>query len=125
MTVEVYEGAVLLTGTVVEPAGRNTAGALAASVEGADPIYNEIQVLPDAALRDTAADLAIETRIKKQLRAADGVSSANMRWHCVNGTVYIFGRALSDSERDQVLDIVEKIPGVAGIVDRMKVVPLE
>ncbi len=125
VTVEVYEGAVLLTGTVVEPAGRNTAGALAASVEGADPIYNEIQVLPDAALRDTAADLAIETRIKKQLRAADGVSSANMRWHCVNGTVYIFGRALSDSERDQVLDIVEKIPGVAGIVDRMKVVPLE
>lgn len=124
VTVDVYEGAVLLTGTVVDPAGKDTAVALAASVEGANPIYNEIQILPDPELRDAAADLTIETKIKKKLRAADGVSSANLRWHCVNGTVYMFGRALSDAERDLALDIVGKVLGVKNTVDRIKVLPL-
>jgi osmotically-inducible protein OsmY len=125
VTVDVYEGAVLLTGTVVDPTGKDTAGALAASVEGASPIYNEIQILPDAMLRDAAADLAIETKIKKKLRAAEGVSSENLRWHCVNGTVYMFGRTLSAAERDLAMGIVGGVPGVKTIVDRIKVAPLD
>lgn len=123
VTVDVYEGAVLLTGTVADPAAKATAGGLAASVEGADPIYNDIQIIADARLRDAAADLAIETRIKKALRAQDGVNSENLRWHSVNGTVYLFGRALSESEHELALDIVGKVPGVRGIVDRMRVGP--
>lgn len=124
VTVDVYEGAVLLTGTVVDMAGKAMAGALAASVMGAEPVYNEIQVLPDAKLQDAAADLAIETRIKKALRANDSVKSANLRWQSVNGIVYMFGRALSDSERDLALAVVRKVPGVTGIVDHIKVVTL-
>ncbi|MDH3228477.1 MAG: BON domain-containing protein [Alphaproteobacteria bacterium] len=125
VTVDVYEGAVLLTGTVVDVAGKSTAGALAASVEDANPIYNEIQILPDAKLRDAAADLAIETKIKKELRAAEGVSSANLRWHCVNGTIYMFGRALSTAERELAMGIVGRVPGVKTIVDRINVAPLD
>lgn len=123
ISVDVYEGAVLLTGTVVDIASKATAGALAASVEGANPVYNEIQVLPDAKLEDAAADLAIETRIKKELRDAEGVNSANLRWHTVNGIVYMFGRALSGAEHDLALTIVGKIPGVKKIVDRITVLP--
>lgn len=124
ITVEVYEGAVLLTGTVADPNGKATAGSLAASVNGASPVHNEIQVLPDAKLRDAAADLAIETRIKKELRASDDVKYANLRWHSVNGTVYMFGRALSVAERDRALAIVRRVPGVKDIVDRIKVAPM-
>lgn len=124
ITVEVYEGAVLLTGTVADPEAKVTAGALGKSVKGASPVYNEIQVLPDAKLRDAAADLAIETRIKKKLRASDSVESANLRWHSVNGTVYMFGRALSIAERDRAMTIVGRVPGVKNIVDRIKVMPL-
>lgn len=123
ITVEVYEKAVMLTGTVTDPAAKDAAGALAATVKGANPVHNEILVLPDASLRDTAADLAIETKIKKALRAAKGVHSANMRWHSVHGTVYMFGRALSEAERKLALEIVGKVLGVQNIVDRMKMVP--
>jgi len=125
VTVEVYETAVMLTGTVADDAARTTAGALAASVDGASPVHNEIQVVENSGQRDPAADLAIETKIKKALRAAEGIQSANMRWHTVNGVVYMFGRALSEAERDQALAIVKKTQGVKEIVDRMKVVPLE
>jgi len=121
VTVDVYEGAVLLTGSVVDRSAKNTAGVLAASVEGASPIYNEIQILPDAKLQDAAADLAIETRIKRELRAAAGVGSENLRWHCVNGTVYMFGRASSVAEHDLAMEIVRKVSGVRDIVDRINV----
>lgn len=123
ITVEVYEKAVMLTGTVTEAAAKDTAGALAASVKGASPVHNEILVLPDASLRDAAADLTIETKIKKVLRAADDVHSVNMRWHSVNGTVFMFGRALSNEERELALKLVGEVVGVKDIVDRMKTVP--
>lgn len=124
VAVEVYERAVLLTGTVPEPDAKITAGALAASVKRATPIINEIQVLPDESKRDTAADLAIETKVKKALRDAEEIHSANMRWSSVNGTVYMFGRALSETERDLALAIVGKTLGVKSVVDHIAVRPL-
>lgn len=123
--VEVYETAVLLTGTVPSAADMESAGALAASVDGVGPVYNEIQVIEDASLADAAADLTIETRIKKALRAADGIQSANMRWYSVNGIVYMIGRTLSEDEHKRVIAIVEEISGVKQVVDRMKMVPLD
>ena len=124
VTVEVYDTAIMLTGTVADASIKTTAGTLAASAEGAGPVYNEIQVVENSGQRDPAADLAIETKIKKALRAADGVHSANMRWHSVNGIVYMFGRALSDAEGDTALAIVGKTMGVKKTVDRMKVARL-
>lgn len=123
VTVEVYETAIMLTGTVADAATKTTAGALATSVNGAGLLHNEIQILTDPDQRDAAADLAVETRIKKALREAEGVHSANMRWRCVNGSVYLFGRALSEAERDTALEIVRTTQGAKNVVDHMKVVP--
>lgn len=123
--VEVYERAVLLVGTVTTPAARSEAGALVARIEGVGRILNEIQVVGDAGVQATAADLTIETRIKQALRADDDVHSANLRWASVNGIVYLFGRALSEAERDRAVAIVRDIDGVREVVDHTKVVPLE
>lgn len=122
--VEVYEDAVLLTGTVLSAADMESAGALAASVDGVGPVYNEIQVIEDSSLADAAADLTIETRIKQVLRAAEGIQSANMRWASVNGIVYMIGRTLSEDEHKRTIAIVKGVPGVKQVVDRMKMVPL-
>lgn len=121
--VEVYETAVLLTGTVPAMSDKEGAGALAASVEGVGPIHNEIQVVENASLTVAAADLTIENKIKKTLRAADGINSANMRWNSVNGIVYMIGRTLSEEEHTRTIAIVGEIAGVKQVVDRMKMVP--
>ncbi len=125
VTVEVYEGAVMLTGTVTGQADKERAGELSAAVEGAGPFYNELQVASDASLQDAAADLTLETRIKKVLRAADGIHSVNMRWHSVNGIVYMFGRALSEKERVRAVKLTGAVNGVSKIVDRINVKPRE
>jgi len=121
---EVYEGAVLLIGTVGNPADRDIAGTLAAAVKGASPVYNEIQVAPGGSLADEAADLTIENKVKQALRAEKEIHSVNLRWHSVNGIVYLFGRALGEAERDRALAVIRKIEGVKDTVDHVKVVPL-
>ncbi len=125
VTVEVYEDAVMLTGTVAEEADKERAGELAAAAEGAGPIYNEVQVAGDASLQDAAADLALETRIKKVLRKAEGIHSVKMRWHSVNAIVYMFGRALSEEERKRAVELTGAVSGVKEVVDRIKVKPRE
>ena len=125
VTVDVYEGAVMLTGTVVIATDKNQAGTLATSVAGANPVYNEIQVTESASLEDAAADLSLEKKIKSELRDAKGVHSVNMRWRSVNRIAYLFGRALSEAERDKAVATVSGVPGVREVVDRLKIVPLE
>lgn len=122
--VEVYEQVVLLVGTAATPAAREEAGSLAAQVEGVGQIHNEIQVVGDTDLQATAADLTIETKAKQALRADKDVNYANLRWHSVNGVVYMFGRALSEAEREKAIAIVRAIDGVREVADLLKVVPL-
>ncbi len=121
--VEVYERAVLLVGTVASQGDGLRAGTLAASVDAVGTVYNKIQVTANASLEDAAADLTIETKIKKRLRDADAVSSANMRWHSVNGVVYVFGRALSEEERALALRLMSEVEGVREVVDCLTVRP--
>lgn len=123
VTVDVYEQNVLLTGTAAGPSARDTAGTVAASTKGVATVINEIQIMKDASLRDKAEDLSIENRVKASLRESTGINSFNLRWRCVNGVVYMFGRAMSDSERDRALAIVRSVSGVNEVIDHIAVRP--
>lgn len=121
VTVDVYEQDVLLTGTVTGPEARDTAGAVAASAEGVGKVINEVQVMKDSSLRDKAEDLSIENGLKASLRESAKINSFNLRWHSVNGIVYIFGRAQSEDERDRALEIARSVPGVKDVVDHIEI----
>jgi osmotically-inducible protein OsmY len=123
VTVDVYEQRVLLTGTVAGPDAKETASAVSASAQGVAAVINEIQVMEDTSLRDKAEDLSIENRVKANLRDSKSVNSFNLRWHSVNRVVYLFGRATSDEERDEALQIVRSIMGVKNVVDHIAVRP--
>ena len=121
VTVEVYEANVLLTGTVSDPEAKDTAGAVTASAEGVGNIFNEVQVIEDSSLRDKAEDLSVENRLKTSLRGSSRINSFNLRWHSVDGVVYIFGRVKSQKERDKALEIVRSVKGVKDVVDHIVV----
>lgn len=121
ITVDVYEQNVLLTGTVTGPQARDTAGVVAASAEGVGRIINEIQVIEDSSLRDKTEDLSIENMLKASLRKSNKINSFNLRWHSVNGVVYMFGRAKSQQERDKALQIARSVKGVRDVIDHIVV----
>ncbi|MDH5410233.1 MAG: BON domain-containing protein [Alphaproteobacteria bacterium] len=121
VTVDVYEGNVLLTGTVTSPEARNTAQTVAAETDEIGNIFNEIQVVKDASLRDKTEDLSIETRLKTTLRKSTKINSFNLRWRVVNRNVYIFGRAKTPEEREKALEITRSIKGINEVVDHIEV----
>jgi osmotically-inducible protein OsmY len=123
VTVDVYERRVLLTGTVATEEVKKTAGSVAMSVVGVKQIINEIQVTKDTSVRDKADDLSVENRLKASLRKSTDVDSFNLRWHSVDGVVYMFGRAKSEREKQKAIQIARSTPGVRKVVDHIAIRP--
>jgi osmotically-inducible protein OsmY len=118
-SVDVYQGHVLLTGSVKKPEDRTTAEAITQKIDGVRQIFNEIQVTEEGGLKASAKDFAIETKLKANLLAAKGVTSINYRWRSVNGVVYFLGVARSQEELDKVLTLARQTDGVKDVVSHV------
>jgi osmotically-inducible protein OsmY len=114
---DVYEGNVLLTGTVKAAANRERAGELVKGVKKVKRIVNELQVTTDYNPGIAANDLWIETKLKVRLLGTGDVRSINFRWRSVRGTVYVIGAARSQAELDSVLDVIRSTERVKRVVN--------
>jgi osmotically-inducible protein OsmY len=125
IAVDVYEGEVLLTGSVREAEVKRRASTLVAGIPDVRKVLNEVQVAEGNGIRETSADITLETKIKVALRLANGVHSVNMRWRSVGGTIYLFGRALSQAEQEAAIATIRGIEGVERLINVQKIVPLD
>ena len=115
VSTNVYEGNVLVTGTVKSTSDRRRATLLISEVEGVKKIFNELQV-SEGSLEASASDLWIETKLKAQLVSEGEVRSINYRWRSVNGVVYFIGAARSREELVRVIQIARETKGVNKVV---------
>jgi osmotically-inducible protein OsmY len=120
---DVYQGQVMLTGSVKKTEDRRKAEELASEVKGVRQIFNEIQVTEEGGIGVAAKDFVIETKLKANLLMARGVTSINYRWHSVNGIVYFLGAARSQGELDKVLALARQTDGVRLVVSHVLVKP--
>jgi osmotically-inducible protein OsmY len=120
---DVYEGQVLLTGSVKKPEDRAKAEAIVRGINGVRQVFNDIQVTEEGGFRASAKDFAIETKLKANLLTASGVTSINYRWRAVNGVVYLLGLARSQEELDKVLGITRQMDGVRDVVSHVFIKP--
>lgn len=116
----VYEGNVLLTGTVKSQKDKRRATLLSANVEGVKRIHNDLQVSKGGGFEGSASDLWIETKLKAQLVSTKGVKSINYRWRAVNGVVYFIGSARSRDELVKVIRIARATKGVKKVVTHVR-----
>lgn len=115
VSTDVYQGMVMLTGTVKDGDAKKRADKLARRVTGVREVFNEIQVTDGVGITATVGDLVIENKLKAYLLLAQGVSSINFRWRAVNGIVYFMGIAKSRKELDKVLSVAH-LHGVTKII---------
>ena len=121
----VYEGRVMLTGTVGSEYQRQRIIALTSGIPGIRTIYNNVQVTNTGKFKNTANDIWISTKLNSQLLAEKGIKSANYQTRVVNSTIYLIGRALSQKELNKVLTIAKRIKHVNGVVDHVLVNPVK
>ena len=124
IAIDVYESEVLLTGSVKDAEVKRMASALVTGIPDVRKVLNEVQVAEGNGIRETSADITLETKIKTALRLANGVHSVNMRWRSVGGTIYLFGRALSQAEQKTAIATIMGIEGVEHLINVQKIVPL-
>jgi osmotically-inducible protein OsmY len=103
ISTDVYQGIVMLTGSVKDAETRQKAEDLARKVEGVREIYNDIQVTDENRLLSLPKDMLIEAELTTRMVLEPGVSSVNYQMRAANGVVYIIGIAKSRSELDQVI----------------------
>jgi osmotically-inducible protein OsmY len=120
---DVYDGRMMLTGSVKTQADREQVVALARNVRGVKVVYDDIQVTDAGGFGSSAEDALLEAKLKTRLVGAKGIKSINYRWQSVNGMIYLIGMARSQAELDSVLAVIKDTEGVKGIVNHVQVAP--
>ena len=123
VSADVYEGEVMLTGSVKKNEDRRKAVELARRADGVKNLYNNIQVTEEGGIGATARDIGIELKLKANLSGTKGVGSINLRWRSVNGVVYYIGAVHSKEELDKVMSITHATDDVKNIVSHIRIKP--
>lgn len=119
----VNEGRVLLIGEVREAEKGKLAQELAWKVKGVKEVIDEIKVNEkDFGVADVThpvSDSAVTFWLKTKLFFTPKIVPSNFKINTLNGTVYLFGVAKSDSDLRKVLSITSKTRGVKRVVNHI------
>ena len=117
LSFDVYEGNVMVTGEVEKRDDRIKVAEIINSHPETKTVYNEIQVVDPDAESKFVDDVVIDKKFYGKLASTTGVSHTNWRWRSVNGTLYLFGRALSQAEMNKVVSIARDTENVRRVVN--------
>jgi osmotically-inducible protein OsmY len=119
--VEVREARVMLTGSVVQEHTMIDAVRLSWEVPGVREVVNEIVVTGNSyPLSIRAKDSWITAQVKAKLLAEKTIRSVNYAIETVQGTVYMFGVALSQQELEHAANIASRVRGVQRVVSHVR-----
>lgn len=115
---DVYQGRVMLTGSVKDAETRQKVEDLTRQVDGVRELYNEIQVTDESLLKSLPKDILIESTLSARMVLEPGVSSTDYQVRAANGVVYVLGLARSRTELDQVVALA-RVSGARKIVSHV------
>lgn len=118
--VEVGEGRVLLTGSVVKAETAINAVKLAWQVSGVKEVLNEIKVNEKGDWQKWVTDVWITQQIRAKLLLEKNVRSINYTIETVHGTVYIMGIGQNQAEVDKVMYIASITRYVKEVVNHVR-----
>jgi osmotically-inducible protein OsmY len=116
---QVYEGRVLVSGTLSSPDERADAVQLAWKAKGVKEVIDEVEVANSQGVVDYARDTAIHTELDGKLLFAKGVQSVNYSTVVENGVIYLLGVAQDQTELDKVLNIARNLANVKKVVSHV------
>ncbi|HZT52009.1 MAG TPA: BON domain-containing protein [Stellaceae bacterium] len=117
----VYEGRVLLTGSVPNEEWHGEAVKRTWKVDGVKEVYDEIQVGPPESFSENLSDGEISTKLKAELVADADVKSINYTVTTVRGVVYLIGSARSQAELDRVIARARNTADVRRVVSYVRI----
>lgn len=118
VTVSVYEGRVMLTGSVTKEEYSHKAVDMSWKVLGVKEVINEIQVATRE-MKDLAKDTFIANTVRSKLLLEKNLKSVNYIVDAQAGVVYLLGLAQDDAELRKAIDIARGVKGVRQVVSHV------
>ncbi len=117
----VFEGRLLLTGTMRSEEGRQRLIENAWKAGGVDQVIDEIVIGGKTSFGQGFEDARIETALRSKLVFEGGVRSSNFKIAVSDGVVYLLGATFSDRSLKEALDLAQSTGGVEKVVSHVLV----
>ncbi len=123
VTVKVNEGRVLLTGTVPTREANLEILKICWDTQGVKEVINELKVVKkdQTSIGTYTKDSWITTQVRSKMLFSD-IKSINYSVETIDGVVYVFGIARSQSELEKATEKISKISGVKKVISYVRVV---
>ncbi len=114
--VEVLDGRIFLSGKVNEPEEKIKITKLAWETKGVREVKNAIVIRGESNFKQTAKDILITSQLRTALIFNKKTKARNYTLETINKKIYIFGIAMDNDEKKEVLLEAEKIYDVEKVI---------
>tara|TARA_B100001059_G_C17815997_1_gene575296 strand:+ start:1705 stop:2283 length:579 start_codon:yes stop_codon:yes gene_type:complete len=112
---EVLDGRIFLSGKVEEPEEKIKITKMAWETKGVRSVKNAITIKGQSNFKGTTKDILITSQLRSALIFNKKTKARNYTLETINKNIYIFGIAMNEEERKEVLDEANKIYDVEKI----------
>ena len=112
---EVRDGNIFLSGKVDEPEEKIKITKMAWETNGVRSVKNAITIKGQTNFRSTAKDILITTQLRSALIFNKKTKARNYTLETINKNIYIFGIAMDQDEKKEVIDEANKIYDVDNV----------
>jgi len=114
--VEVLDGRIFLSGKVDDAEEKIKITKLAWETKGVREVKNAITIKGNSNFKQTAKDILITSQLRTALILNKKTKSRNYTLETINRNIYIFGIAMDNDEKKEVLSEAEKIYDVEKVI---------
>ena len=114
--IEILDGRIFLTGKVDEPEEKIKITKMAWETKGVRSVKNAIEIKGQSNFKSSAKDILITTQLRTALLFNKSIKSGNYTLETINKIIYIFGIAITDEEKKEVIDEANKIYDVKKVI---------
>ena len=114
--VEVLDGRIFLSGKVDEPEEKIKITKLAWETKGVREVKNALTIKGSSNFKQTAKDILITSQLRTALIFNKKTKARNYTLETINKKIYIFGIAMNNEEKKEVLSEAEKIYDVEKVI---------
>ncbi|MDC2986591.1 BON domain-containing protein [Candidatus Pelagibacter bacterium] len=113
---EVLDGRIFLSGKVAEPEDKIKITKMAWETKGVRSVKNTITIKGESNFKGTAKDILITSQLRTALIFNKKTKARNYTLETVNKNIYIFGIAMNDEEKKEVINEANKIYDVNEVI---------
>ena len=113
---EVIDGRIFLSGKVDEPEEKIKITKMAWETKGVRSVKNAISIRGNSNFKGTAKDILITSQLRTALIFNKKTKARNYALETINKNIYIFGIAMDQEEKVEVINEANKIYGVGDVI---------